>query len=217
MTNKVKVALVDDELLFRKGIRLFLDSREEIEVVFDTGNGNELMEYLEQGQNQPDIVLMDIRMPQVDGIATSKLINQHFPHVRILVLSSITSDYIVEQMLQIGVSGYLVKNTHPEELLKSILQVHQTGLSFNNSPGGLVMNEQRNKLTRTLEISDRELEVLQLICQQCSTKEIAETLFISERTVEGHRQKLLEKTDSKNVVGLILWGMKNQIITIEPL
>lgn len=218
---KINIAIVDDELLFRKSITFLVNSEQQFNVVFDGANGEELLNYLSNKRNiRPDIVLMDIRMPRLNGIQTSKLLSTKFPQIKIIALSTFDSDHFVELMVKHGALAYIPKNSEPEKVIYTIDQVYHRGIHFEPEVMSVIINAKREgdsaiHKNSFLILSDREIEVLQLICRQLSTKEIADQLCISERTVEGHRKKMMQKTGSKNVVGLILWGIKNQVLSLD--
>lgn len=220
MSDTIKIAVIDDEVLFRKSIVFLLDSETDFEIVFDGNNGQEFIHHLKTNtaDKHPDIALMDIRMPVMNGIETSKLLLEDFPHVKIISLSSFDSDHFIELMVQHGACAYLAKNSQPEKVTHTIRSVYKNGVHFEMDKISIILNMKRDDKTKKLTfsgLSDREIEVLHLICQEFSTKEIADKLCISERTVEGHRKNMMKKTNSKNVVGLILWGVKNQLFAIE--
>lgn len=219
MQTTIKIAVVDDEMLFRKSLLLLLNREENFHIVFDGENGKDLIDYLETSGNHPDIILLDIRMSVLNGIETSKIISEKFPDIKIVILSSLESERLVEQMICYGASAYLIKKSHPEMVIRTINQVYRTGIYFDSKMMNIIVNMKRinNNKSKGLfcELSNREIEILNLMCQQFNTKEIAEQLCLSERTVDGHRKRMLEKTNSKNSIGLILWGIKNQILMIE--
>lgn len=215
MKKEITIAIVDDELLFRKSISHILNREENIRVVFEGGDGQEIIQYLKSGKELPDIILMDIRMPVLDGVEASKIILRQFPNVKIIVLSSITSERFVEILIRYGASAYLMKNADPKQVVHTIEQVSEKGLFFDANVTKIMVSSQNNKRPiASYKLSKREMEILQLMCKQLNTKEIADHLCISERTVEGHRLNMLEKTDSKNSIGLILWGIKNEVLMI---
>lgn len=221
MSSKINIAIVDDELLFRKSIGFLLREEKNLTVVFDGGNGEELLGYLGNKNNIcPDIVLLDVRMPVLNGVQTSKILSDKYPDITIIALSVFDSEKFVEFMVQSGASAYLPKNSDPDKVIHTINQVYKHGVYFEPEFLNIIMNMKRGegplrKKFSFLDLSDREIEVLHLICRQLSTKEIADKLCISERTVEGHRKQMLRKTKSKNIVGLILWGIKNQVISMD--
>lgn len=218
---KINIAIVDDELLFRKSISFLMNSEQRFNVIFDGADGEELLNYLSNRRNiRPDIVLMDIRMPKLNGIQTSKLLSTKFPQIKIIALSTFDSEHFIELMVKHGALAYIPKNSDPEKVIYTIEQVYHRGIHFEPEMMSIIINTKREgdataHKNSFLMLSDREIEVLQLIFKQLSTKEIADELCISERTVEGHRKKMMQKTKSKNVVGLILWGIKNQVLSLN--
>ncbi len=219
MPGRIKIAIVDDEHLIRQGIRLILEKEKNFDVVFEGDDGQALLGYLCSGARLPDIVLLDIRMEGLNGIETTRHIAERFPEVRVIILSSLKSEQIVRQMIYYGVSAYLVKNSHPLDMITAINQVYENGIHFDPDMMKIIVNMKNLRSAKPgrqfCELSEREVEILNLICGQFNTKEIADKLYLSERTVEGHRKRMLEKTNSRNVVGLIVWGIKNQILLLE--
>lgn len=218
MPGTIKIAIVDDEHLIRKGISLLLEKENNFQVVYEAESGERLLSYLEEAGRHPDIILLDIRMEGVNGIDVTKIISEQFPDIKIIILSSLKSDQMVRQMVYYGISAYLAKNSHPTEMIATINQVHQNGICFDSRVMKIVIDVNRTgrrSRKKFFTLSDREIEILNLICMQLSTSEIAEKLYLSERTVEGHRKRMLEKTESKNMVGLIVWGIRNQVLLID--
>lgn len=218
MNNKsIKVAIIDDEMLFRKSVVYLLNGEENIDVVYDGNNGMELLKYLNHSADLPDIILVDIRMPILDGVETSKILNEQFPGIKIIVLTSFDTHRFIDQMIQFGASSYMIKSFSPEKVIETINKVYQEGIFFDSIVMNSIVAMKRNESTNEkvqVRLSEREIEILKLVKEQYSTKEIADKLFKSERTIEGHRKNMLEKTKSRNVVGLIIWGIKNNIIEI---
>ncbi len=215
MDDKINIAIVDDEILFRKSIIYILNQEQNFNVVFEGGNGKELLTFLESNEKKTDIILMDIRMPVLDGVETAKIISDQFADVKMIILSSINSNHFIEMMIKLGVSSYLFKDSLPQEVVHAINRVYEDGIYFKPDMISLILNLKEGKETDINQLSEREVEILQLICKQLNAKEIGDKLCLSERTVEGHRKRMLEKTKSKNVVGLILWGMRNNIILFD--
>lgn len=215
MDSEITIAIVDDEVLLRKSMIYILNREPNIKVVFDGGNGEEIINFLEDSKQHPDIILMDIRMPVLDGVETSKIISEKFPDIKIIILSSVNSNHFIELMMKRGASSYLLKKSIPQQVVTAINRVYEDGIYFNPEIINIFINTKEGKLFIVNELSEREIQVLQLICKQLSAKEIADKLCLSERTIEGHRKRMLVKTKSKNVVGLILWGVKNNIILID--
>lgn len=210
---KTKIILTDDEALFRSGIKAILIQEETFEILCETANGSELLHYLDQTGHHPDIVLMDIKMPQLNGIEATKIITQKYPEIKVIALSSYSSEAFVCNMMKIGAACHIPKNASPDEMIHSIHQVMKNGFYYSD----LVMRSLAKQTPKSRSALDgiiltrRELQILELTCRQCSSAEIGEQLCISLRTVEGHRNRLIEKTDAKSVVGLAIFAIKNNL------
>ncbi|MDR6967385.1 DNA-binding NarL/FixJ family response regulator [Flavobacterium arsenatis] len=219
MSEKIQIIVVDDEVLFRKGIIFLLERKKNINIVFEAGDGEELIEYLNKAKVLPDIILMDINMPIINGVEATKTIRKEFPEIKIIALTSYHTPLFIANMIQEGVASYLIKNAHPDEMIKTISEVANKGfyynenvlkvLSDNFSPNKKILNILSDDF-----LTSREREVLELICRQHSTAEIAEKIFISPRTVESHRNSLLLKTQTKNVAGLVVFALQNKIVQL---
>ena len=224
MKNTIKIILADDEILFRKGISFLLDREENIEIIFEVSNGMELVSFLRESSIHPDIIMMDLKMPHLNGVETTRIIHNDFPDIKIIALTSYDSKSFIANMISIGAASYLVKNTTPAEMIRTINEVYQKGIHYNEQvlkilQEGITTNVVKQNKTFFDEdyLTNREKEVLLLICKQLNTHEMAEKLFISPRTVEGHRNNLLLKTESKNVAGLVVYAIQNKIIAVEDL
>lgn len=220
MNDTIKIVLVDDEVLFRKGIFFLLAREQNIEVVFEASDGVELIDFLKENKQKPDIVIMDLKMPLLNGIEATKIIHKDFSDIKIIALTSYDSKSFIANMIDVGAVSYLIKNATPQELLVTINEVAAKGFYYSDYVLSIIQNDiVTNKKSKcnldTGFITSRELEVLQLICKQKSTIEIGEKLFISPRTVEGHRNNLLLKTESKNIAGLVVFAIQNQIVSLE--
>jgi DNA-binding NarL/FixJ family response regulator len=213
MTNKIKIAIADDEILIRKGIKAILEQEDNFEVVFEASNGNELIDYLNSENELPEIILMDIRMPLLNGLETTKLINKNLPNIKIVALSSYNSPTFIYNMLDVGAVCYISKSASQEKMISSINTVVQNGFYFENVILDYINTglEKSKSLFDNDFLTERETEVLKLICEQKSATEIGNILNISSRTVDGHRNNLLLKTESKNVIGLVLFAIQNNI------
>lgn len=211
MNTNINIAIVDDETLFRKSIIFVLNREPNINIVFEGNNGEELISFLDRNP-PPDIVLMDIRMPVLDGVETTKILSEKYHEIKIIILSSVNSNHFLETMIKSGISSYLFKDSLPEQVVHTINRVYEDGIYFKPEMVNIILNLKDEKITSIDQLSEREIEILQLICQQLNAKEIGDKLCLSERTIEGHRKRMLAKTKSKNVVGLILWGVRNNII-----
>jgi len=220
MKETIKIILVDDEVLFRKGISFLLAREKNIEIVFEASDGIELLEFLKGNNAKPDIIIMDLKMPLLNGIEATKIIHRDFSDIKIIALTSYDSKSFVANMIDVGAVSYLIKNATPQELLTTINEVATKGFYYTDYimdiiQDDIVTNKKSKCSFDTNFITTRELEVLQLICKQKSTIEIGEKLFISPRTVEGHRNNLLLKTESRNIAGLVVYAIQNEIVSID--
>lgn len=224
MEEKIKIVIADDELLFQKGISFILGREKNMEIIKEVGNGQELMDYLNSIDDLPDVVLMDLKMPHLNGVEATKLMSSKFPTIKIIALTSYNTDSFIANMIHVGAVSYLVKNATPKEMIDTINEVYDKGFYYNDVVlkvinDGLISPNQKAKLNKSFfsddYLTNREREILQLICMQHSTAEIAEKLFISPRTVEGHRNSLLLKTESRNVAGLVVFALQNKIIDFD--
>jgi DNA-binding NarL/FixJ family response regulator len=220
MDNRIKIMLVDDEVLFRKGISFLLGREENIDIIQEASNGAELISFLNENESHPDIIIMDLKMPLLNGIEATKILHKEFPEIKIIALTSYDTPSFVANMINVGAVSYLVKNTTPQELLKTIKEVALKGFYYNEKVLKVIKeidsSSKNNKsMLDSNFLTTREIEVLQLICEQKTNLEIGEMLFISPRTVEGHRNNLLLKTGSKNSAGLVVYAMQNDIVVIE--
>jgi len=214
----INLVLVDDEILFRKGIYFLLQREENINILHEASDGEALLDYLNTAEEKPDIILMDLKMPLLNGVEATKIIRNDFPEIKIIALTSYNTDTFIANMIHVGASSYLVKNATPSEMIATINEVANKGFFYNENVLKIINNGTSKKSKSQFDedfITNREKEVLQLICEQKSTAEIAEKLFISPRTVEGHRNSLLIKTESKNIAGLVVYALQNQIITLN--
>ncbi|MDR7373008.1 response regulator transcription factor [Flavobacterium aquidurense] len=216
MSTAIKIALVDDEVLFRKGIAFLLQREDNIEIIFEASNGEELLMNLEDNETKPDIIIMDLKMPILNGVEATKIIRKSFPDLKIIALTSYDTKSFIANMIQVGAVAYLIKNTTPKDLIHTINQVASKGFYYSENvlktiQDTVVSSKNSKGNLETSFLSPREIEILQLICQQKTTSEIAELLFLSPRTVEGHRNNLLLKTESRNIAGLVVYAIQNEI------
>lgn len=214
----ISILLADDEMLFRKGVRFILEKEEGFNIVFEAENGSQIIDYLRHN-DLPEIIITDLRMPEMNGVEATKIIHKEFPEVKIIALTSYFSKPFILNMIQVGASSYLAKDSSPKEIVKTVKEVYQKGFFYNDDVLRFIHEDLKSSnVTKSIFdetfLTDREKEVLQLICEQYTTSEIAEKLFISPRTVDGHRNNLLLKTESKNVAGLVINAVKNKLITL---
>jgi len=222
MNDIIKIAIADDEQLFRKGMTFLLEKVEDFEVIFEAEDGAELIETLNKSEEIPDIILMDLKMPKLNGVEATKIIHKEFPNVKIIALTSYGGKSFIINMIDVGASSYLLKNTNPKDVIFTIKEVHNKGFYYNDKVMRMIhenlLSSNGKKIRSDLDkklLSKREIEVLELICAEYTTNEIAEKLFISPRTVDGHRNNLLLKTGSKNVAGLVIYGIQKKLVELS--
>ncbi len=221
MKNAVKIAIVDDEILFRKGISFLLERENHINVLFEAANGLELLNMLQDNtMPAPDIIIMDLKMPEINGVEATKIIHATYRDIKIIALTSYHTTSFIANMIAVGAVAYLVKNSTPQELIHTINEVANKGFYYTDAVLKIIQEDrvgakQLKSVFDTNFLTSRELEVLKLICDQKSTTEIAELLFISPRTVEGHRNNLLLKTESKNMAGLVVFALQNELVMLD--
>jgi len=224
MHEFIKIGLVEDQQLFRDGITALIASWQDTRVNFESPNGYSVIEKLNRlDPNQlPNVMLVDLSLPpdeyrEFSGLDVTRALKNDYPKIKVLILSVHEDPYIISQLIENGADGYLLKDSDPEEVHEAIVAVYERGSYINNRTlqaiqGRLTGNVKRKKDFENL--SPREVEVLRLICQQMTTNEIGDKLFISSKTVNGHRTNLLQKTGSKNATGLVMYAIKHRIVEL---
>ncbi len=214
--NEITILLVDDHKLFREGMKLILSSLSHIKNIYEAENGKACVAYFESGQ-KADIIFMDIEMPEMNGIdATTEILTKH-PELNIIGLSMYADEDYYTRMIEAGAKGFILKNSGIKEVQESIEEVTSGNNYFSKEIlSGFIKSISRKKKEPANDgkLSEREEEVLYHICKGNSNQEIADTLHISKRTVDKHRENLLLKTGSKNTPGLVIYAIKNHIIEI---
>jgi DNA-binding NarL/FixJ family response regulator len=221
MENKIiTVLLVDDHKIIRDGIKSLLEGVENIKIVGEASNGVEAIEFFKK---QPaDVVIMDIRMPEMSGIETTQYLTQNYPNVKVLALTMHDEEAFIYKMLNAGASGYLLKNVGKEEFVTAIQKVYKGDNYFSlDLATKMITNMVLTKSSDTsnevieneeLQLTKREIEVIKLIAEGLTSQEIADKLFISPRTVDTHRRNLLQKLNVKNTAELIKFAIKHHIV-----
>ena len=204
------VVIVDDHVLLSQAISGLVDSFDKFKTLYVCKNGKELLEKFEKAKNIPDIVLMDINMPLLNGIETTEHLKMNFPQVRVLALSIEENEDTILQMLRAGARGYLMKDTRSEILEEGLLQIAENGYYHTNTVTRILVGT-LNKKEPEIQLKDRELEFLRLACTEKTYKEIADEMFLSPKTIEGYRDALHEKLQIKNRIGLVLYAIRNKI------
>jgi DNA-binding NarL/FixJ family response regulator len=213
--SKIKIAIADDYKIFREGLKVGLSADDNLQIILEADNGEDLLKGLET--NSPDIILMDLKMPIMDGMEATKEVRKKYPDMKVLVVSMYEDDKFIIHLMEIGANGYLLKNAEPDEIRRSIYSVHENGYYFNDLVNKALLkklvlkNNLKPSFNQNVELTEREMEVLKLICEEKTAAEIAKEIFLSPRSVEGIRQRLIEKIGVRNTAGLVLFAVKNGI------
>lgn len=218
----IKIGIVDDELLIVQLLDDFFRKTDTIQVVLKAYDGKELIDQLAGITEHPEIVLLDLRMKEMDGVETTTILKERYPDIKIIVMSSHYMSTFMGYMLKTGVNAFIPKEISPDFLMKVIRSVHEHGYYFSEEHVSVMRTQiapkvPKPKLTKQEVLSERELEILKLICQQMTSQEIADKLFIARRTVEGHKGNLLLKTSVKNTAGLVIYAIQNNLINPDEL
>jgi DNA-binding NarL/FixJ family response regulator len=215
--KKADIVIADDHMLFRKGMRALLGEFSFVGEIYEAANGLELLELLKQTKPLPDLVLLDIQMPVMDGIEANYQIRKQFPHLKVLILTMEDDEQFILHLIMEGVDGYLLKNSEPAELEMAIRKLLKNDFYFPDKMSHLLLKSARKKnysLKEMPEFTPKEIEILKYICKEFTAPEIAKRLDISVRTVEGHRSRLLDKTGAKNIAGLVVYALKHKLVFI---
>ena len=209
----ITIGIADDYKIFRDGLKLCFNTDPNLDVILEADNGEELMEALKT--QQPDIIIMDLNMPLLDGMEATKQIRKKYEHVKILVVTMYDNDKFIIHLMENGAHGYLLKNAEPKEIIKAIYAVMENGYYFNDLVNKallkkLVMkNNLKPSFNHNIELTEREQEVLKMICEEKTAAEIGKEIFLSPRSVEGIRTRLIEKVGVRNTAGLVMFAVKN--------
>ena len=216
MSKPYRIAIADDHKLVRSGISMILNSHPDFVVVQEAENGQELIEQLPV--SKPDLVLLDLEMPVLGGKETLIEIRKEFAALPVVVLTMHNNTAFILQMMELGANGYLLKDAEPATVIEAILKVKSSGFYFSDAVSLAMLqgiSEGQSRPESKLpghELTKRELDVLVLICQELTTKEIGDRLFVSPKTVEGYRKVLMEKSGARNMAGLVLYAVKHRLI-----
>lgn len=209
---KINIAVVDDHKLFRKGIIALLSDFDITGEINEASNGAELLDLLSKLKLLPDVILLDLRMPVMDGVETHQNIRELFPDIKVIILTMEDDEQYILHLISEGVNGYLLKNADPDEMEMAIIKVVNNGYYFSDDISAMVMrNLKKREKTEAVfnpDFTEREIQALELICKEYSNAEIAEAMSISIRTAEGYRLKLVEKSGAKNIAGLVILAIK---------
>lgn len=215
---QINIGVTDDQTLFRKGMMSLLENYIGFNVLWEASNGLEAIKQLKQHPKETDIMLLDLNMPEMDGMEAMKRVREDFPDQKVIILSIHEEERFIIKLIELGANSYLMKSASPEEVEKTIRITTDKGFYFNDRISKILFDNVsgvRKRTSLTTDFTKREQEVLQFICEEFSTKDIAKKLFISERTVEGHRNNLILKTNVKNTAGLVIYAVKNNLINLH--
>jgi DNA-binding NarL/FixJ family response regulator len=211
--KKIKIAIADDYKIYREGLKVSLAQDDRLQVIFESDNGEDLLSTMET--KKPDIIIMDLKMPILDGMEATKIIRKKFNDVKVLVVSMYEDDKFIIHLMEIGANGYLLKNAEPEEIRKAIYAVCENGYYFNDLVNKALLkklvlkNNIKPSFNENVDLTERELEVLKLICEEKTAAEIGKQIFLSPRSIEGIRQRLIEKIGVRNTAGIVMFAVKN--------
>jgi len=213
--KNITIGIVDDHQLFLKSLSLMLSSFNNYEVALEALNGKDLQEKIAAKKTLPDIILIDVNMPVMDGIATATWLHEHYPEIKLVALSMNDNDKAIIGMIKAGCCAYLLKDTHPNELEKALNEVNARGYynadASNINYRRLLLAEKENELKN---ITEKEKRFLQLACSDKTYKEIASEMDLSERTIDGYRETLFRKLNVQSRVGLVLEGIRREIVSL---
>jgi DNA-binding NarL/FixJ family response regulator len=214
--EEIKVAIADDHKIFRDGLRMALSGKEYLKIIWEAEDGKDLIHKMKI--KLPDVLLMDIRMPEMDGINAISLLRKEYVEVRIIVLTMYDDQEMISKMMEIGANAYLTKTTDPEEIYNAILTCMNDDYYFNELLNKAVLIKlQQKKTTRQfypnpIAFSVKELGILKLIAKDKTTEEISKEVYLSPRTIETIRQNMKTKVGAKTIAGLIMYGIRNRLI-----
>jgi DNA-binding NarL/FixJ family response regulator len=222
MEKNIYTGLVEDQALFREGMKAIIGTWQGMEVVFESADGHSVLNKLKECPFIPDVMLVDLSLPpdgqkEYSGLQVTQNLTKFYPNMKILILSVHDDENFINQLIECGAHGYLVKDSDPQEVRDAIIAVYNKGSYINERAlkalQHKVVKKTKNRLA-DVPITRREEEILQLVCKQYTAEEIAQELYISVKTVNGHRTNLLQKTGSRNVTGLVLYAIRNNIVTL---
>ncbi|MDT0556549.1 response regulator transcription factor [Patiriisocius hiemis] len=208
---KHTVVVVDDHNLLSQAIGNLVEGFDDFTLLYTCKNGEELLTKFKNPKNIPQIVLMDVNMPILNGIETTEIIKEKFPDVKVLALSIEEEESTILKMLRVGARGYLMKDVKQSELNKALIEVKENGYYHTNTVAKLLINSLSEKENKKLELKERELEFIKYACSEMTYKEIADKMCLSPRTIEGYRDTLFEKLNLRNRTGLVIYAIKNKI------
>lgn len=212
MDKIIRIAIADDHQLVRAGIARILQENQDFVIVQQAANGRELFDAIKN--TKPDVILLDLEMPVLSGRETLIEIRKEYPNIKVLVLTMHNNEAFIVQMMELGANGYLIKNTDPKEVTQAIYKVIESEFYFSDIVSMAMLQGISNPQAVTNQLkgsglTEREIDVLRLICKEYTTIEIGEALFLSPKTIEGYRKLLMDKTGARNMAGLVLFAVRH--------
>ena len=218
LQKQIKVAIADDHQIFRTGVKIALSDKRNLEIIWEAKDGQDLMSKM--FSEIPDVLIMDISMPEITGIEAIKILRKDYHDIKIIVLSSFDDEQTINKMMELGANAYLTKTTSPTEIYKAILECMFDDYYFNPVVTNALLSKLRHskntgnlyKSDIPVQFNEKEIKIMQLAAQDRNTKEISELIFLSPRTIETIRQKMKEKVSAKTTAGLVMYGLRNRLI-----
>lgn len=212
----IKFGIADDHKIFRDGIKMALSGKENLKLLWEAEDGKEMMHKI--SIKKPDVLLMDIRMPEIDGINAIQLIRKEYEDIKIIVLTMYDDQQMISKMMEMGANAYLTKTTDPEEIYEAILTCMNDDFYFNELVNKAVLLKLQHKKTvrqfypNPVKLSEKEIRILKLISEDKTTDEISKEVFLSPRTIETIRQNMKQKVGAKTIAGLVMYAMRNKLL-----
>jgi DNA-binding NarL/FixJ family response regulator len=216
MNEPIKVAIADDHKIFRDGIRMALSGKEYLKIIWEAEDGKDLLHKIKI--KMPNVLLMDIRMPEMDGVNAISLLRKEYEDVKIIVLTMYDDQEMISRMMEMGANAYLTKTTDPEEIYNAILGCMNDDFYFNDLVNKAVMMKLQHKKSakqyypNPIKFTDKELKILRLLAEDKTTEEISKEVYLSPRTIETIRQNMKTKVGAKTIAGLVMYGMRNKLL-----
>lgn len=217
MTDTLKIALADDHNLFRKGVEELIEDFDNMEVLFSMPNGQELVNRLATTNVLPDVCLLDINMPELNGFETAAIIKERWPDIKLLAVSVYDSEFNIIGMLRAGAGGYVLKDAQPEALKAAIEGVYKNGFYHSELVTGKILHQliSQPQEVNSSQLNEKEIHFLKLCCSEMTYKEIADEMGVSHRTIDGYRDQLFNKLNIKSRTGLVMYALKTGISTLD--
>ena len=215
-TQQIKLAIADDHKIFRDGIKMALKDRDYLKILWEAEDGKDLMHKLKL--KQPDVLLMDIRMPEIDGVNAINLIRKEYDDLKVVILTMYDDQEMITKMMEMGANAYLTKTSDPDEIYQAILTCMNNDFYFNDLVNKAVLLKLQHKNTvrrfypTPAKFSEKELRILKCIADDKTTEEISKEVFLSPRTIETIRQNMKQKVGAKTIAGLVMYAMRNKLL-----